>query len=440
MNKHTRLDRDLFHPLTSRRTRERDRRIGKYILTAFIAIVLAIIAIALVYPAHAEPGGLVYYDTWQRGTVTPVQDPRAPVFAEDLNGQAELILKPKRSIPIVVEDGSIKDVIAEEPLTPGEKTKPGPVITIPRDSRDFDHPWLKPPKSTWKYQRPKVAKEDIQRGHVIVQRGWTLSGVAQAVWGNSKLYPRLQTYNDMGDSTLIRVGQGLWLRPKIILTDEERLKVAREAVRTRMLKVFHWRTRKKDYPRDADRIWAQAPLKLIDPSTDRLTMKMIFTETIHRVEWVDVNAIYETMIAEAKTPEELIMLASVSDEESDNTMLIGAAGEIGNMQILPTTAWEILKKMGVNMDNLDIEDVKSMLKDVRFNTKLGWTHLKWLVKRYKGNRFTALRRYNGKITLDETRIYANKISARMSSNRAAYRKGISKLYKAKEKELDRAEN
>lgn len=83
------------------------------------------------------------------------------------------------------------------------------------------------------------------------------------------------------------------------------------------------------------------------------------------------------------------LILSVMREESHfNPNVESVAGAIGLMQLMPTTAKYIGKKIGlkVKVDSLDQPEL---------NIKLGSAYLKRLMKRYKGNVFYALAAYNG---------------------------------------------
>jgi len=51
----------------------------------------------------------------------------------------------------------------------------------------------------------EISSKDLARGCVIVQKGWSLSGIAEAIWGNWRLYPRIKQYNNLvSDTTSIQ--------------------------------------------------------------------------------------------------------------------------------------------------------------------------------------------------------------------------------------------
>lgn len=290
------------------------------------------------------------------------------------------------------------------------------------------------------YASPRLQSPFISVGGKVtklyrVEKGDTVAGIAKRYLGDWRKWRYLAQINDLKilpkNIIIIKPGQLLRLS-RVELTEDEKLGASKAAVWDRMVYTFYWRTRKKGYPRSPAQDWALEPLKMIDSSTDRMAMKMIFSETVHRIEWRDVIRIYETMVEITDTPGELIRLAAMSWSESDNTNVRGQAGEIGNMQIQPGTALDILKSMDMDVKTLDLQDVEALLADVRVNTRLGSRHIQNLTKRYNGNAYMALRRYNGNIHMRETKVYADKITARMQVIRLDYEAKLAMLYKEKE--------
>lgn len=295
----------------------------------------------------------------------------------------------------------------------------------------FASPRLQSPWINVQYQE---FSDCCERTYTVV-KGDTVAAIAKRFLGDWRKWKQIAEINNLkvlpGNIIIIRPGQVLKL-DRIKLTEREKMEAAQEAVWERMNKIFYWRTRKKGYPKHPTTSWAQAPLRMIDSSTDRMTMKMVFAETIHRTEWLDVVRIYDTMLTTTHTPEALIRLAAMSWSESDNTNVRGKAGEVGNMQIQPATGKDILRSMGIDVTHMDLEDVETLLKDVRVNTRLGGYHFNNLLSRYDGNVYMALRRYNGNVKMEETRIYADRITGRITKIVASYQKKLTKLYDEKE--------
>lgn len=288
--------------------------------------------------------------------------------------------------------------------------------------------------TTWKYKSPVVTVEDRARGFVIVRGGWTLGGIAKALYGSHDV-TRLLKYNNIEDINVIHVGQKIWLRPKVVLTDKERASAARVAVWKRMKKSFYYRTRVEDYPVTATREWAHGPLNMVQLSTSGLDLKQYFREVLRRTEWVDILDAYNTMVEVTDTPEELLRLAGLMWQESSFKNVTGKHGEIGFGQILPETGLEILKNNPdlvpeIDVDFLTVEDVRDMLKVVSFNVKMAHVHLKGLSK----NKTKALQKYNG--FGPTTIVYAEKVQGKIDRLKKDWNKEINKLYQERLKEIE----
>jgi hypothetical protein len=290
----------------------------------------------------------------------------------------------------------------------------------------------------WEYRAPAVTDADKARGFVIVQRGWTLGGIAKAVYGTYDV-SKLLGFNQIKDIDKISVGQKIWIRPKVVLTAEEKMAMARVAVWKRMKSCFYYRTRVKDYPITATREWAHEPLRMVTLSTSRIDMKQYFREVVRRTEWVDILEAYNTMVEVTETPEELLRLAGLMWQESSFKNVPGKHGEIGFGQILPSTGLEILKKNpDLLPEDFDVkflteEDAIAMLKDVSLNTRCTDRHLQGLERRMKDDN-KALRRYNGHGP--ETIVYQKKVQDKIDRLINGWNKELSNLTQEKLKELE----
>lgn len=93
-----------------------------------------------------------------------------------------------------------------------------------------------------------------------------------------------------------------------------------------------------------------------------------------------------------------IVLAVVDKESGFRPDAVGKDGEIGLMQLLPSTAEMVAKRLGVDFEppvagrNGAYLSLGS-LADPRLNIRLGTTYLRWQIDRY-GFNATALRAYN----------------------------------------------
>lgn len=93
-----------------------------------------------------------------------------------------------------------------------------------------------------------------------------------------------------------------------------------------------------------------------------------------------------------------IILAMADKESGFRPDAVGKSGEIGLMQILPSTAELVVKRLGLEYTppvtgrNGAYVELGS-LADPRFNVRVGTTYLRWQIDRY-GFNATALRAYN----------------------------------------------
>ena len=82
------------------------------------------------------------------------------------------------------------------------------------------------------------------------------------------------------------------------------------------------------------------------------------------------------------------VVASVINIESGyDKMSVSSAGALGLMQLLPTTANECARKIGVSLETDGVFDVST-------NIRLGCYYLSYLLELYKGNIINALCAYN----------------------------------------------
>ena len=85
----------------------------------------------------------------------------------------------------------------------------------------------------------------------------------------------------------------------------------------------------------------------------------------------------------------LEVLLSVARRESElNANAISPAGAIGLMQILPSTARQMAKELGIKYSK------KRLKSDSRYNVKFGATYLIRLIEKYEGSYLLAFAAYN----------------------------------------------
>lgn len=93
-----------------------------------------------------------------------------------------------------------------------------------------------------------------------------------------------------------------------------------------------------------------------------------------------------------------IVLAIADKESQFNPGAIGKSGEIGLMQLMPSTAELVVKRLGLEytppaMGKNGAYVSLGSLADPKFNVRVGTAYLRWQINRY-GFNATALRAYN----------------------------------------------
>ena len=93
-----------------------------------------------------------------------------------------------------------------------------------------------------------------------------------------------------------------------------------------------------------------------------------------------------------------IVLAIADKESGFNPGAIGKAGEIGLMQLMPSTAELVVKRLGLEYTPPQLAKNGTYaslgsLADPKFNVRVGTAYLRWQINRY-GFNATALRAYN----------------------------------------------
>jgi soluble lytic murein transglycosylase-like protein len=93
-----------------------------------------------------------------------------------------------------------------------------------------------------------------------------------------------------------------------------------------------------------------------------------------------------------------IVLAIADKESGFKPDAVGKSGEVGLMQIMPSTAELVVKRMGLpytppEMGKNGTYASLGSLADPKFNIRVGTTYLRWQIQRY-GFNATALRAYN----------------------------------------------
>jgi hypothetical protein len=93
------------------------------------------------------------------------------------------------------------------------------------------------------------------------------------------------------------------------------------------------------------------------------------------------------------------IVLAIADKESEfNPGAVGKSGEIGLMQIMPSTAELVVRRLGLEytppaMAKNGTYASLGSLADPKFNVRVGTAYLRWQIQRY-GFNATALRAYN----------------------------------------------
>jgi soluble lytic murein transglycosylase len=94
-------------------------------------------------------------------------------------------------------------------------------------------------------------------------------------------------------------------------------------------------------------------------------------------------------VPEGKVPEPALTLAIIKQESAFDAKAESSAGAMGLMQLMPSTARPLAKKLGVNK-----LDVKKLVSDPQFNMKLGRLYLEQMIERFSGSYIMAIAAYN----------------------------------------------
>lgn len=88
-------------------------------------------------------------------------------------------------------------------------------------------------------------------------------------------------------------------------------------------------------------------------------------------------------------PEPALTLAIIKQESAFDAGAQSSAGAMGLMQLMPSTARPLAKKLGVNK-----LDVKKLVTDPQFNMRLGRLYLEQMIERFSGSYIMAIAAYN----------------------------------------------
>jgi len=208
---------------------------------------------------------------------------------------------------------------------------------------------------------------EIHSNYVIVEKGDSLSAISKEVFGTTKEWKKIQEMNNI-KGTKIHVGQKLYFA--VELSEERRLVIANVAAYEYMKKWFKRRHGKRNYTiQDNTFEWAVGPI--MGQRSPQLHYNI--SETRRRAEWIDLVEIKIAIVLFAETPEHVLLLTALSEQESGYRNLDGTHTEKGPFQIKPTTATHYLKGE-LPTDNGFFID--SWLEDIRNNTYTSYKILK----------------------------------------------------------------
>jgi len=208
---------------------------------------------------------------------------------------------------------------------------------------------------------------EIHSNYVIVEKGDSLSAISKEVFGTTKEWKKIQEMNNI-KGTKIHVGQKLYFA--VELTEERQLAIANVAAYTYMKKWFKRRHGKRSYTiRDDSYEWVMAPI--IGQRSPQLHYNI--SETKRRAEWIDLIEVKIAIVLFAETPEHVLLLTALSEQESGYRNLDGTHTEKGPFQIKPTTATHYLKGELPTENGFFID---SWLEDIRNNTYTSYKILK----------------------------------------------------------------
>jgi LysM repeat protein len=207
----------------------------------------------------------------------------------------------------------------------------------------------------------------VHSNYVIVEKGDSLSAISKEVFGTAKEWKKIQEMNNI-KGTKIHVGQKLYFA--VELTKERQLTIANVAAYNYMKQWFARRHGHRGYTIKNDtHEWAIAPI--VDQRSPQLHYNI--TEVKRRAEWIDLVAVKLAIVLFAETPEHVLLLTALCEQESGYRNLDGTHTEKSPFQIKPTTAEHYLKGKLPTENGFSAE---SWLEDIRNSTYASYIILK----------------------------------------------------------------
>ena len=208
---------------------------------------------------------------------------------------------------------------------------------------------------------------EIHSNYVIVEKGDSLSAISKEVFGTTKEWKKIQEMNNI-KGTKIHVGQKLYFA--VELSEERQLVIANAAAYEYMKKWFRRRHGHRGYTIENNSYeWVVAPI--IDQRSPQIHYNI--SETKRRAEWIDLVEVKLSIAAIAKTPEHVLIMTALSEQESGYRNLDGTHTEKSPFQIKPTTAAHYLKGELPTENGFSIE---SWLEDILNSAYASYTILK----------------------------------------------------------------
>ena len=208
---------------------------------------------------------------------------------------------------------------------------------------------------------------EIHSNYVIVEKGDSLSAISKEVFGTTDEWKKIQEMNNV-EGTKIHVGQKLYFA--VELTEEKQLAIANVAAYEHMKKWFRRRHGHRNYTiRDDSFEWVVAPI--IGQRSPQLHYNI--REVRRRAEWLDLVEIKLAIAAVAKTPEHVLLLTALCEQESGYRNLDGTHTEKSPFQIKPTTAAHYLRS---ELPTENLFFIESWLEDIKNGTYASYQILK----------------------------------------------------------------
>jgi len=243
-----------------------------------------------------------------------------------------------------------------------------------------------------------ISPLDMEKGYVIVKEGWTLSGIAYALWDDYNRYQELAHLNNLENPNIISVGQKIVFRLHKIIPDYTKEELAKQAIWERMKYIFKFRHGVVYQPENSTRTWALKPLEAIEPIMRTPDIRSLLKESSRRLQWVDMIDVYQTLrlIIVVEGIDQGFLQTAIAEQESNYRDVDGSHGEIGVCQIKPKTGLGAMKHYDPSVTE---EEVEAMLKVISINISISHR----LIQQYgsKTNKIVALTRYNAGIKKNE---------------------------------------